>query len=67
MTEHDEELWEEAFTEGWERGRSTMRAEIEQLRRWIYATARSMKASGLSLEEYNAITAEVCHVLEQKP
>ena len=101
-TDHDEELWEEAFAEGWDRGRSTMRIENERLellavnrlieidrltalvqsndditweltgenmrlKRWIYATARSLEKSSLSLEEYNAITAEVCHALEPKP
>ena len=31
-TDHDEELWEEAFAEGWDRGRSTMRIENERLK-----------------------------------
>ena len=43
---------------------SRLRAEIERLRRWVYATARSLEKSGLSLEEYNAITVEVCRALE---
>ena len=41
--------------------------ENMRLKRWIYATARSLEKSSLSLEEYNAITAEVCHALEPKP
>ena len=44
-----------------------LRAKIDRLQRWIYATARSLEKSSLSLEEYNAITAEVCHTLEPKP
>ena len=47
--------------------RDGLRADNDRLRRWVYATARSLEKSGLSLEEYNAITAEVCRALEQKP
>lgn len=35
------------------------KAEIEQLRRWVFATAVSLDRSGLTIEEYNAITANV--------
>lgn len=31
-----------------------------EMRQWIYATARSLTDSGLSIEEYNAITKEIC-------
>jgi hypothetical protein len=31
LDEHDEEIWQEAFAEGWARGQSTMRAEVERL------------------------------------
>ena len=40
--------------------REKHQAATERMRRWIYATARSLAESGLSLEEYNAITREVC-------
>jgi len=48
-------------------GVGQLRSDNERLRRWVYATARSFEGSGLSLEEYNAITAEVCRALEPKP
>lgn len=39
---------------------------VEQMQQWIYATARSFAESGLTLEEYNAITKEVCDAFVPK-
>ena len=39
--------------------------EIERLHKWVYATARSLERSGLTLEEYNQITADVIAAFEQ--
>jgi len=40
--------------------------EIERLHKWVFATSRSFKRSGLTLEEYNHITADVIDAFEQR-
>lgn len=61
----------EAVNLGWQAGGNDGRCNVpanfvgwllqenERLHKWVFATARSLADSGLSLEEYNAITAEV--------
>ncbi len=42
------------------------KSETEKMQAWIYATARNLFESGLSIEEYNAITSRVIDAWKKK-
>ncbi len=50
---------EEQFSKGVAGNITEAADEIERLQRWVYATARSLADSGLTLEQYNSITKKV--------
>jgi hypothetical protein len=40
--------------------------EVQFLRRWLLATARSLENSGLTIEQYNAITEETLKKMKER-